>query len=157
MSSNSEDGFFLEDDEMSGQCPFLMIHGPELIDGRLTWPEKGLLWWLRLRGSQHKGKKTWVSWDSIAEDMGDSKATIKRRASRLRELGWMKCESRGLLGARQSAYENHRLCTMTICGAGLISGVSVSQAEQKSRSIDFAPLRSNLSPMVRLTIQNKTH
>jgi len=87
--------FQLEDEDRNGTCPFVMIHGPELVDGRLTDGEKILLFWLRLRSRSTKGQNTWVSWQTIAEDLGISESAVKRRAKKLRSLGWIKCETRG--------------------------------------------------------------
>jgi biotin operon repressor len=90
-----DENFQLEDEDRNGTCPFIMVHGPELADGRLSDGEKILLFWLRLRSRSTKGKNTWVSWQTIAEDLGINESTVKRRARKLRKLGWIRCEARG--------------------------------------------------------------
>lgn len=110
---SNKESFQLEDEDLNGTCPFVMVHGPELADGRLTDGEKILLFWLRLRSRSTKGKNTWVSWEAIAQDLGISESAVKRRAKKLRDLGWIKCESRGysrskkkLLARASSMYDD---------------------------------------------------
>ena len=92
---SNDELFQLEDEDRNGACPFVMIHGPEIVDGRLSDGEKILLFWLRLRSRKTKGQNTWVSWRTIAQDLGINESTVKRRAKKLRELGWIKCKTRG--------------------------------------------------------------
>jgi len=91
---SKEEFFQLEDEDRNGTCPFIMVHGPEIVDGRLTDGEKILLFWLRLRSRATKGQNTWVSWKTVSQDLGIDESTVKRRAKKLRELGWIKCQSR---------------------------------------------------------------
>ena len=79
--------------EISGQAPFTMVFAAELVDSRLNAAEKILLFWLRFRCGTKAN--TWVSWHVIAEDLGEGVSTIRRRASKLKKLGWISCSSRG--------------------------------------------------------------
>lgn len=90
-----DDLFQLENETMNGACPFIVVHQPELSDERLSDGAKILLFWLRLRSQFPDGGNALVSWKTISQDMGIDESTVKRRAKKLRELGWIKSVNRG--------------------------------------------------------------
>lgn len=96
-------------------APFVKAFGPEITDKRLSWSEKGLLWWLRFRAATNGS--SWMSWETIAEDFGESLSVIEKRAKKLRDLGWLECESRGfaatkmkILSPPSDHYDEDLLC-----------------------------------------------
>jgi len=82
---------------------FVCVYGAELTDARLTWAEKGILWYLRYRccntfrgGSKNDTGETIMSWGRLSEEVGEPLRTLRRRVASLRRLGFIRCSSRGL-------------------------------------------------------------
>lgn len=143
------DQFFVENEVPELSSPFVMVYGPEITDSRLSWAEKGLLWWLRYRCCRKT--KTWVSWKTVAEDFGESESNIRKKAAKLKKLGWIRCESRGLgkskikVLSRPSAHYPKEVFTDTF---EFLKGDRTEEQIAELRSVDNAkqdPLRSNLS------------
>jgi len=77
----------------SGKVAYVPAFVAELYDSRLTSDEKVLLWMIRYRAGA--SGRTWISWDTLIKQSGQSKPSVMRRLNKLKKLGFLKTSSRG--------------------------------------------------------------
>jgi hypothetical protein len=78
----------------SGRVAFVPLSVAELYDSRLTADEKILLLMLRYRSGRNG--YTFISWETLTKESGEKRSTLFKKVARLRELGFLQTESRGL-------------------------------------------------------------
>ena len=139
------------------RTPFVKVFGPELTDSRLSDGEKVLLWYLRFRSNSNFGPaeadgETFMSWKRIGLELGKGESTIRNQAARLKEMGLIKCESRGYgrtadkIISRPSSIYSPEVFSEKF--NTLVKGKVDEAKLDVLRSVDNAsddPLRSNLS------------